>query len=29
MRHKNKDNMDAIKLYETTSKMLTFTVPRF
>lgn len=29
MRHKNKENMDGIKFYETTSKkMLTFTVPR-
>jgi len=29
MRHKNKQNMYTIKLYETTAKtMLTFTVPR-
>lgn len=29
MTHKNKENMDAIKLYETTSqKMLIFIVPR-
>lgn len=29
MRHKNKENMDTVKLYETISKkMLTFIVPR-